>query len=480
MMNQRLNQFALLLFLLNWSCTPADQGAPAPMRPNIVILLADDLGYADLGCYGGIAKTPNLDQLAARGVRFSDFYAGSSNCSPSRVALMTGRVPARTGMYSYRPPGHPLHLPAEEITIAELLQEAGYRTGHFGKWHLGCLPRDSNLRHAQPLEQGFDYSFGTENNAQPSHLNPNNFFRNGQPVGKTDGYSCQLVVDEAMQWLDKGPDKGQPFFVYLAFHEPHAKIASPPDLVANYSGYPPKTAEYFANIENLDQAAGRLFHYLQREHLDKETLVIFASDNGSYRLDSNRPLRAVKSYLYEGGIRVPGIFSWPKHIAAGMTIEEPAGLIDLFPTICEVVSAPGRVYDHLDGTNILPLFKGESIERDRPLYWFFYRTTPEIAMRIGDWTILGKDVDTVARTHRFIARDMDYIKSMELDSFEAYDLATDLSQRNDLSAELLQSRPELVEDLRRLLQLIQSDGPEIEDLPQEAGPSRLKENWVKY
>src|SRR5690606_24853047 len=146
---------------------------------NVLIILADDMGYRDLNSFGGVANTPNLDALAAKGLKFTNCYAGAPNCSPSRVSLLTGRIPARAGMYSYRPPGSVMHLPDKEITLAELLKSAGYQTAHFGKWHLGALPGDTNPKQPQPQQQGFDYSFGTENNAEPSHLNPINFIRNG-------------------------------------------------------------------------------------------------------------------------------------------------------------------------------------------------------------------------------------------------------------------------------------------------------------
>ena len=146
-----------------------------PKQPNVLILLADDMGYTDLSCYGGKAKSPNLDRLAENGIKFTNFYAPAPNCSPSRTGLLTGRMPSRVGMYSYRRDFHTMHLPDSEITIAELLKENGYQTAHFGKWHLSCLPQDSSLNQPQPVDQGFEYSLGTENNAIPSHLNPKNF-----------------------------------------------------------------------------------------------------------------------------------------------------------------------------------------------------------------------------------------------------------------------------------------------------------------
>ncbi len=309
--------WVVLIFMLLIGCKHQNRQKIHVKKPNILILLADDMGYADLGCYGGNSNTPNLDHLAGNGIMFTDFYAAAPNCSPSRSGLLTGRAPSRIGIYSYRPPGHPMHLRDNEITIAEVLSGIGYQTSHFGKWHLGALGYDSILQHPQPSDQGFSYSFGTENNSQPSHLNPINFVRNGEPLGMQEGYSCQIVADEAITWLTDQYDKSSPFFMYVAFHEPHAKVASPPELVEKYKEYPPFDAEYLANIENLDSAAGRIIQYLETKQYLDNTLVLFSSDNGSYRQASNGDLRAKKSYLYEGGIRVPGIVHWPEMINQG-------------------------------------------------------------------------------------------------------------------------------------------------------------------
>jgi arylsulfatase A len=181
------------------------------IKPNILLMIADDMGYSDLASYGGPSGTPHLDKLSASGIRFTDFYAAAPNCSPSRTGLMTGRSPAIVGMYNYRPPNHPMHLREEEVTIAEVLLEQNYQTAHIGKWHLGCLPQDSLLNHPQPMDQGFHYSFGTENNAQPSHLNPVNFVRNGEELPEQKGYSCQILTDEVINWLENHKGTDQPF-----------------------------------------------------------------------------------------------------------------------------------------------------------------------------------------------------------------------------------------------------------------------------
>lgn len=450
--------------------------AKSQTTPNIIILLADDLGYSDLSCYGGDARTPNLDAMAAKGIRFTDFYAAASNCSPSRAGMLTGKGPSKVGMYNYLSANHPMHLPAHEITVAEIARKAGYTTGHFGKWHVSTLEEPVSLSQPQPSEQGFDHSFGTSNNAHPDHFSPTNFVRNGIPVGETHGYSCDLVVAEAIRYMRRSAYHSQPFMAYLAFHEPHKKVASPPELIAHYSQYKKDDAQYLANVENLDEAIGRLMQFLRSENLDTNTFILFASDNGSYRNGSNVPLLGGKSFVYEGGIRVPGILWWNKIQHKGMTISKPCGLIDVMPTICDLLQVSHPNHTALDGTSILPLLRGEKIDRTKPLAWFFYRTSPEMAMRIGDHTLLGIDLDTTKHTHPLSAPDMHYIKNMDLDIFELYDLSNDIGQSNNIFREY-KGRKKMQKLLVKRLQEIQITGPYWENLPPANGNKKLKTQW---
>ncbi|MCG6187365.1 sulfatase-like hydrolase/transferase [Maribellus maritimus] len=446
---------------------------------NILFILTDDMGYADLGCYGGVSNTPNLDNLAEKGILFTNFYAAAPNCSPSRAGLMTGRSPSRVGMYNYRPPKHPMHLRDSEITIAEILKEEHYQTAHFGKWHLGCLPQDSLLNHPQPIDQGFDYSLGTENNAVPSHLNPVNFVRNGKEIGEVQGYSCQIVADEAISWLKNRYKKESPFFMYVAFHEPHMKVASPPELVKKYSTYPPKDAEYLANVENMDLAAGRLLAYLEENNLTENTLIFFSSDNGSYRSASNGNLRAVKSYLYDGGIRVPGIISCPAIFQKNKVVDESAGFVDMLPTICEIVGKDVPKDRVIDGTSILNLLEGKDFDRKNNLFWFFYRTTPEIAMRIDNYMIMGKDNDSIKRAHSFSKPDMDYINIMAVKEFELYDLGEDIGEQKNI----INSCPEAgiyKQKIKDKLTEIQKSGYKWKSLPPPNENRKYKTDWVEY
>ena len=449
--------------------------------PNILIMLADDMGYADLNCYGGLSETPNLDALAEKGIKFTNFYAAAPNCSPSRAGLLTGRSPSIVGMYNYRPPNHPMHLLDSEITLAEVLKEKGYQTSIFGKWHLGCLPQDPDLNHPQPDDQGFDYYLSTENNAQPSHLNPVNFIRNGERIGEVKGYSCQILADEAISWMENHAEEDAPFFVYVPFHEPHAKVASPPELVQKYNQFPPKDAEYLANIENLDLAAGRILDYLVEKDLFDNTIILFASDNGSYRKASNGELRAVKSYVYEGGIRVPGIFHWQKlQEKHGMVVDQPAGFVDVLPTICDILGIVSPKDKKLNGTSILNLIKGEKFVRENPLFWFFYRSSPEIAVRKNDFMILGKDIDTIPKSHQFSARDMEYIRSMDLNEYELYNLKEDIGQKDNIIEDSRDTK--MFESMvDKQLEEIQKEGYYWKDLPELEDSRRIiKTNFNKY
>lgn len=268
-------------------------GTLANEKPNVVVLLADDLGWKDIGCYGGPVRTPVVDDLAKSGVRFTDFYSGAAVCSPSRATLLTGRQHVRSGIYSWISDDfQKAHLPTEEVTIAEVLKGAGYATGHFGKWHLG-MPKAGNGK-PTPGEHGFDYWFATGNNAQPSHRNPRNFVRNGEAVGEVEGYACQIVVDEAIGWLERRAGAEDPFFLNVWFHEPHAPIAAPEAIVEGYGELLDPGAIYSGTIENTDQAIGRLLTKLAEVDSVEDTIVVYSSDNGSYRGDRVGELRGKK------------------------------------------------------------------------------------------------------------------------------------------------------------------------------------------
>ena len=425
--------------------TFATQQEENPQTPDVLLVMLDDAGWTDFGCYGSDIETPNIDRFASEGIRFTDCHAAAPNCSPSRTGLLTGRIPSRTGVYSYIPPNHRMHLRDEEVTIAELLKPLGYATGHFGKWHLSDLQSDDQ---PQPADQGFDYSLGTSNNAQPSHLNPTNFVRNGTPIDVIEGYSCQIVTDEFSRWLDSVPAE-QPFFACVWFHEPHNKIASPPELIKKYQEkYPEMSvaqARYFANIENVDLAFARLLKKLDDVDRAKNTFVLLTSDNGGLNPWSNQGLRGRKSFVYEGGHREPGIIRWPAQVESGQVEATPVSHLDMLPTICEITGATPPADRKLDGTSLMPLLNGGELKREKPLFWYFYRVEPAAALRKGDWVILGYLDDPIEKhTHWLSNRDMPMIKSAQLVKFELYNLAEDPKQANDLSS----SEPERLATMR--------------------------------
>ena len=444
-------RLALLLALLFFS--PICLVSQAKDRPNILLIMLDDSGWTDFGCYGSEIDTPRIDALAKEGMRFTDCHSAAPNCSPSRAGMLTGRMPTRVGMYSYIPPNHPMHLRDEEITIAELLKDAGYATGHFGKWHLSQLGWPSE-KQPQPGDQGFDHSLGTANNSSPSHLNPTNFIRNGKAIGKVEGYACQIVADEFSTWLDT-VDKDDPFLGVVWFNEPHTPIASPPELVEKYQkrlgNKAKKQATYYANIENVDIAVGKILDKLDEADRAKDTFVFVTSDNGGLATWSNKGLRGRKSFVYEGGHREPGVLRWPGKVPAGSTNDTTVSHLDLLPTICEICSVEAPSDRKLDGVSLTPLFKGEDIIRETPLFWFFYRVKPAAAMRHGDWVILGYLDDPIEKhTHPLTAPDMPMIKSAPLHRFELYNLKDDPMQEKDLST----SQPERLSELSKRMKAI--------------------------
>ncbi len=363
----------------------------AAERPNVIVLLADDLGWKDIGCYDGPVKTPTLDSLAATGVRFTDFYSGAAVCSPSRATTLTGRQHLRCGVYSWIADWEQnSQLLDREVTLAEVLQSHGYETVHLGKWHLG-MPTPQKPNKLTPAEHGFDYWFGMANGAHPSHRNPTNFLRNGKPVGRMEGYSCQIVVDEAISWLDERHDPDKPFFLNVWFHEPHAPIAAPDDIVSEYGNLSDPKAIYSGTIDNTDKAIARLLAKLHEVDAPEDTLIIYSSDNGSYRADRVGHLRGTKGSNYEGGIRVPGIFHWPGHITKGVVEQQPAGLVDVLPTVCGLLEIDKPENVHLDGSDLTSLLLGRETKftRHQPLFWHLPASGPSMALRDGKYSLVA-------------------------------------------------------------------------------------------
>jgi arylsulfatase A len=434
-------------------------------KPNIVLVLADDLGYGDLACYGAKdVQTPNLDKFAAEGLRLTSCYAGHANCSPSRTALMTGRTPTRVGVRNWIPEESPVHLRRSEVTVASLLQRAGYATCHVGKWHLNG---EFNLpTQPQPSDHGFDHWFSTQNNALPNHRDPANFVRNGQPAGKLAGYSAHLVADEAIRWLAER-EKSKPFFLYVCFHEPHEPIASDPKYTKLYPHADPAYSAHHGNITQMDDAFGRLMRELERNGLAQNTCVLFTSDNGpaitaQHPYGSAGPLRDKKGSLYEGGIRVPGLFRWPGRTKPGSVSEEPICGVDFLPTVCAItgIELPGD--RTLDGTSFLPVLDDQPIERRTPLYWHFNRASgaPKVAMRVGDWKILATlDKNPAPRGNDITDQDELDFKAAEMAEFSLYNLRRDIGETMDLAGQEPAKLMELRELLHRKYREVRFESP---------------------
>lgn len=440
---------------------------PSPLlaaeKPNIVFLLADDMGYADLGCFGSkVIQSPNLDQLATQGMRLTHCYAASPNCSPARTGMLTGRSPYRVGMYDFAR-FKPMHIPLEEITIAEQLKTAGYQTMFAGKWH--CSGDFASGKQPYPGDQGFDHWFA---HAKNFGKDPAGFKRNGKDVGKAKGWMSEIVVDETMTWLDRR-DKSKPFFTCLWFSEPHTPVLAADEFqqpyrnektlaaakATKYGGKQvkrkpnySKLALYYGCVTMLDHHIGRLLKYLDKNGLSENTIVVFTSDNGPEHrtaacFGSPGDLRGAKGHSHEGGIRVPGIVRWPDKLKAGSTSTEPVNGTDWLPTLCAAGGAGmpnhGKI---IDGANVLPaLLSGKPVKRTRPMLWWLWhaRGGYEVAMRDGDYKMLATMLpqqDPGAINDAKQPSDwtvMEFIKKAELGRFELYNLVKDGSETNNLA-----------------------------------------------
>lgn len=424
---------------------------------NIVVVLADDLGYGDLGCYGHPRiKTPHIDRFASQGVRFTHCYSAHPNCSPARAGLMTGRTPFRIGIYNWIPMFSPMHVKRSEITIATLLRDAGYDTCHVGKWHLNG---DFNLpSQPQPVDHGFNHWFSTQNNALPNHKDPNNFVRNGTAAGPLKGYSATLVAAEADRWLRRDRDAEKPFFLFACFHEPHEPIASAARFTDQYESNDPSLPAHHGNVSQLDEGFGKLLNTLDQLQLADDTLVFFTSDNGPaitamHPHGSTGGLRDKKGTIYEGGIRVPGMIRWPGHVRAGSENDVPISGVDLLPTLCELahVNIPDdRV---LDGVSFLPALRGKEVLRSKPLYWQFDRakSKAKVAIRQGPWKLVASLNQPDRQPSGGIPADeISQIKSAELVHFELFRLDQDAAESIDVSTDYPQVLDEMSGQLKQM------------------------------
>ncbi len=441
-------------------CVLADRavGAEAATRTSFVIFLTDDQGWGDAGYNGHPEiKTPNLDRFASQGLRLNQCYAACSVCSPSRSSILTGRTPYRNGVWRWIPSGSQYHLRSSEITLATLLRKKGYATCHVGKWHLnGHFNRSTQ---PQPSDHGYDWWFATQNNAAPSHANPTNFVRNGEPVGRLEGYSAVLVAGEAIRWLKERRDRSKPFFLTVWTHEPHLPIESAPRFMKPYEHIDdPGIRQHHGNITQLDHAFGMVLDALDELELADSTLVIFTSDNGpegsgevrdrknpdsmrNRTRGSTGGLRGRKRHTHEGGIRVPGLIRWPGRIAPGSVSDTPVIGSDIFPTVLAIADVEQPSDRIIDGASLLPLFEGRPVQRTQPLYWRNHLAPRQyrVALREGDWKIIGSD---------------------DLSTFELYNLREDPRESEDLSkrhpAVFARLKKRLIEHDKSVL----ADGPD--------------------
>ncbi|QDU93352.1 sulfatase [Lignipirellula cremea] len=432
----------VLLLLLSGSATAAET-----RPPNLLFILIDDLGWSDLACQGNkLVETPHVDRLARQGMRFTDAYAAAPVCSPTRAAIMTGKSPARLHLTNHTPdrasftPDHSRllpaemldHLPSEEVTIAERLKTAGYATGFLGKWHLSGDGRGKP--EFEPTAQGFDLNVGgCGYGGPPTFFDP--YRIPNLPDRQAGEYLPDRLADEAVQFMQAHRD--QPFALFLWNYTVHWPMEAPDALLAKYAdrkGPGLNDTRYGAMIEAMDAAVGKVLAELDQLDLTDQTLVIFNSDNGGFGgVSDNRPLRAAKGHLYEGGIRVPLIIRWPGHVAAGSVSHTPVVSMDFFPTLAAVAGLPAESQADLDGVNLLPLLQGEKFTRG-PICFHFpnfaWHRSNRLggAIRSGDWKLIERFDDN---------------------SLELYNLAEDLGERKNLADAMPRQAKSLQQQLAR-------------------------------
>jgi len=471
--------YLFLLFLLFLSISHYRCSEKQTRPPNIILILADDLGYRELGCYGQeIILTPNIDRLAEEGMRFTQFYSGSTVCAPSRCVLLTGKHTGHAyvrdnyelGGWLDEDEGGQLPLPEGTTTLATLLKDRGYATGVVGKWGLGG-PGSVGV----PTKQGFDFFYGYLCQKQAHNYYPTHLWKNEQwdtlnnsyfsPHQKFEGdennpasyekykgkdYAQDKMTEEALNFIRES--RAKPFLLYLPFPVPHVAIQVPDEALAPYTGkldtlsykgekgylpHPAPRAAYAAMITRMDQHIGSIMDMLRELNLDDNTIVVFTSDNGTTFAGGVEPdffkstgeLRGLKMSQYEGGIRVPMVVWWPGKVEAGSTSDYIGSFQDFIPTIMEITD--GETPDDIDGISFLPTLGNKSAQETHPyLYWEFHTWGGFQTVRKGKWKAIRKDVDK-------------YPESL----IELYDLSIDISETNDLAEQY----PDIVNDMINIM-----------------------------
>jgi arylsulfatase len=433
--------------------------ASVQAKPNVILIVADDLGYGDVGCYGQKKiRTPSIDRLASEGMRFTQFYSGSPVCAPSRCCLMTGKHTGHAYIRDNKatPPEGQEPLSKEELMLPELMKREGYVTGAIGKWGLGMFGTEGD-----PLKRGIDFFFGYNCQGHAHNHYPRYLYRNDKRFdlegneGKATGkqFSHDLFEKETLAFVNANKDK--PFFLFLPYIIPHLALQAPEDALAEYQGKWPETpydgkkggyqahktprAAYAAMITRMDRTIGRLLDLLKELKLDDNTIVLFSSDNGAATqgyagidtdfFNSTGGLRAYKGDVYEGGIRVPLVVRWTGKIKAGSVSDHIAYFPDLLPTLLECVGETEKTPKGIDGLSFAPTLFGKEQKKHEFLYWEFPSYGQQQALRMGDWKGLRRNLNKgVIKT-------------------ELYNLKDDVAEKKDVASE----HPEIVKQIEAIM-----------------------------
>ena len=423
-------------------------------KPNIIFILTDDLGWAELGCCGNtFNETPHLDRLACQGMRFTDAYSAAPVCSPTRAAFMTGQWPARIGITDYLRPKDPKFLsPQQYVALPKMLKRGGYATGLIGKWH---LMGDYAQRPGDPKLHGFDEVLCSESQyiGPGYYYPPYQHMPEVQPRLGPNEYLVDRLNLEAVEFIERRKDG--PFFLFLSHYAPHTRLVGKPDLVGKYekkpgagkgNGAPRNNPHLAAMLESVDEGVGKVLAKLDERGLAANTIVVFYSDNGGEaRVTSNAPLRDGKSSLYEGGIRVPLIVRWPSVVAAAATCGVPVSTVDFYPTFAAAAGVAPDAGQRIDGVSLLPALRDSAAKLGREaLYWHYPLAVPHFlggqsagAVRAGDWKLI-----------RFFPSNQD-----PAGRFELYNLKDDVGEARNLA----ETMPDKVKQLAALFERFLKD-----------------------
>lgn len=409
-------------------------------KPNFLFILADDMGWSQLGCYGSnFYETPNIDRLASEGMRFTDAYAACPVCSPTRASILTGRYPARLhltdfiagGNYPYeklKQPKWQKYLPLEEITIAEVLKPAGYTTASFGKWHLSIAKKPPESERYNPDKQGFNESIIT-------------YKPRGNQDPEKDAHNVEMITERALEFLQENKDR--PFFLYVPHNTIHSPILGKKKLIDKYrskpgSDLPENNPVIAAMIEDMDNSVGKLLRKLDELKIADKTIVVFFSDNGGLeRAAKQSPLRSGKANLYEGGIREPLIVRWPGVTKPGSVCSEPVISVDFFPTFLEILGLENKAKKRIDGVSLVPLLAQSGPLSRQAIYWHYphYHSSsigPCGAVRKGDYKLIEWFDETICGAGN---------------RFELYNLKKDIAEQKNLTKEM----PGKTKELKKML-----------------------------